>query len=420
MCRKLIYLISFVSVLSMAGNASADLVAHWSLDDGSGSTANDFSGNGHNATIGGTANWVDGQIGGALDFDGSSTYIDMDDRVVEGTFTLTMWLKPRDIPYSGGYYAVWHNDSWGSGDVHVHLRADTSLWNVDINTGPAVTGTTVLQADEWYHCAVTVTNEGGNASQIYINGVLESTGSGGGGTAYMGPGNFGAWNNSERYYHGLMDDIRIYDHVLSEVEILGAMKGEAWPYAYGPTPEDGELLTNFPGGILGTSLMWKSGALAVSHDVYFGDNFDDVNDGTGDTFRGNQTGTYFLAGYGYTSNDPAPTGFVPGTTYYWRIDEVNDTEPNSPWKGDVWSFKVADTKAYNEVPGDGTKFVQTNVVLSWDAGMGGITQTVYFGDDYDTVSTATTGGTDIGGVATTYDPGRQSITGVWKHSVSLA
>jgi hypothetical protein len=26
------------------------------------------------------------------------------------------------------------------------------------------------------------------------------------------------------------------------------------------------------------------------------------------------------------------------STYYWRIDEVNESDANSPWKGDVWSF----------------------------------------------------------------------------------
>ena len=58
MSRKLISLIFFVVVLGMASNASADLVAHWSLDDGGGAVATDFSGNGHDGTIGGTANWV--------------------------------------------------------------------------------------------------------------------------------------------------------------------------------------------------------------------------------------------------------------------------------------------------------------------------------------------------------------------------
>ncbi len=208
---------------------NADMLAHWKLDDGSGSVAADTSGYGHNGAIGGTPIWVAGKIGGALDFDGSTNYIDMDDRVVEGTLTLAMWLRPRDIPYSSGYYAVMHNDAWDAGALHVHLRNTTSLFNADFNSGPSVTSTTVLQTDKWYHCAVTVTTEGGNASNLYIDGVLEDTDSGGTGIPYLGPLNFGAWNNSERYYHGLMDDVRIYNYALSYGEV-GWLAGRTEPF----------------------------------------------------------------------------------------------------------------------------------------------------------------------------------------------
>jgi len=225
MSKKLIYLVCFVLVLSIAGNSSADLVLHWPLDG----DAIDLSGNGYDGTVGGTANWVAGQIDLALDFDGTSTYIDLDDQVVEGTFTLAMWLKPRDLPYSDGFYAVMHTDAWGAGSVHLHLRANTSLLNADINSGPGVTSTTVLQEDEWYHCVITITNEGGNASNLYIDGVLEDTDTGGTGTPYLGPLNFGAWNNSDRYYHGLMDDIRIYNYALSYGEV-GWLAGRTEPF----------------------------------------------------------------------------------------------------------------------------------------------------------------------------------------------
>ncbi|MHC4171685.1 MAG: alkaline phosphatase [Planctomycetota bacterium] len=85
------------------------------------------------------------------------------------------------------------------------------------------------------------------------------------------------------------------------------------------------------------TLSWNMGAGVVSNDVYFGENFDDVNSGTGGTFRVNQTETSFTVGL---AGFPYPDGLVPDTTYYWRIDEVNDTEPNSPCKGDVWRFNV--------------------------------------------------------------------------------
>ncbi|HUT46180.1 MAG TPA: PA14 domain-containing protein, partial [Sedimentisphaerales bacterium] len=154
--------------------------------------------------------------------------------------------------------------------------------------------------------------------------------------------------------------------------------------ANSPNPADGEIYTQ-----TWATLGWMPGDKAVSHDVYFGESFNDVNDGTGDTFRGNQDLMFFvvgLSGYAY------PDGLVPGTTYYWRIDEVNDADPNSPWKGNVWSFMIPSKKAYEPVPNDGVKFVDAeNLVLSWTTGLGAILHTVYFGDDFDTVANATDG-----------------------------
>jgi len=399
MHRKLICLISFILVLGLAGSTLAELVMYWPLDEGSGATAVDVTGNGNDGTITGTANWVAGQNGLALDFDGSSTSIQIDHEVVRGTWSVAMWLRPRDIPYTSGFYAVWHNNGWTGGTMHLHLRASTSLLNADFNTGPDVTSTTVLQEDEWYHAVVTVTDEGTGGSTMYINGVLEAETAGGSGGDFMGPGMFGNWDGGARYYHGLMDDIRIYDHVLSEVEVLGAMEGKVWPYASGPTPADGALYSD-----TWVSLSWKPGGLAASHDVYMGENFDDVNEATQDSevFQGNQGlgMEFFIAGFfGY----PFPDGLVNGTTYYWRIDEVNDADPNSPWKGDVWSFMVPPKTAYNPVPADNAKFINIEgTILSWTPGFGSKLHYVYFGDDYDTVANAA--GVPPS-VSSTYNPG---------------
>ena len=161
-----------------------------------------------------------------------------------------------------------------------------------------------------------------------------------------------------------------------------------------PNPADGSIHED-----TWATLSWKPGDFAVSHDVYFGESFDDVNDGTADTFRGNQTTTFFVVGF---PGFPYPEGLVPGTTYYWRIDEVNPEHPVSPWKGDVWSFSIPPKTAYHPDPADGAESVAQNVTLSWTAGFGAKMHTVYFGDDYDTVANAV-GGTAQG--ATTYTPG---------------
>ncbi|MBL7186335.1 MAG: LamG domain-containing protein [Phycisphaerae bacterium] len=150
--------------------------------------------------------------------------------------------------------------------------------------------------------------------------------------------------------------------------------------AYSPSPKDGTLHE-----ATWVTLGWSPGDYAVSHDVYLGDNLDDVNNGTGDTFHGNMADTMLIAGFvGY----PYPDGLVPGTTYYWRIDEVNDADPNSPWKGPVWSFWVPPKKAYEAVPADGAQFVLSDVTLEWTAGFNAKLHTVYFGDNFDEVDNA--------------------------------
>ena len=93
---------------------------------------------------------------------------------------------------------------------------------------------------------------------------------------------------------------------------------------------------------------------------------------------------------------------MPGTTYYWRIDEVNDADPNSPWKKDIWSFSIPPKTAYNPDPADGAGIAETTVTLSWTAGFGAKLHTIYFGDDFDTVANATVG---IPAGSTSHNPG---------------
>jgi hypothetical protein len=189
----------------------------------------------------------------------------------------------------------------------------------------------------------------------------------------------------------------MYDHALSDAEILGTMSGGMPPTAWGPEPKDGALHPD-----TWVTLRWKAGPYAVSHDVYLGENHDDVSEATTDSdlFRGNQVSTFIVAGF---PGFPYPDGLVPGTTYYWRIDEVNDADPNSPWKGPVWSFSIPPKTAYFPDPPDGAEFVgPDNVTLTWTPGFGAKLHTTYFGDDYDEVDNATVG-TPSG--TATYSPG---------------
>ena len=95
-----------------------------------------------------------------------------------------------------------------------------------------------------------------------------------------------------KYHIGTIDDVRLYDQALNEEQLLAVIEGEdaGFSFSSNPEPADGAIHES-----TWANLNWTGGDSAVSHDVYLGDNYDDVNDGTGDTFWGNQAETELLA-----------------------------------------------------------------------------------------------------------------------------
>ena len=323
MCRRTFLLISLV--LGLACSASADLILHWTLDETSGAVANDSSGNGRNGTVDGTPDWVAGQVRGALDMDGSSDGITLEETIVEGTCTVAIWMMPRNLPYGSDYRSIFHDRAWNTGSVHGHLRANTSLINFDTNGGGGVTATTVCVSDEWYH-ALASFDLSTSEVNLYVNGVLEATGTGLTSSVYIGPLTFGAWN-SNRYFDGIFDDIRIYDHAVTAEEVPGIMAGSAQELAADPSPAD-EQIDVWRDSVL----EWGSGKYANTHNVYFGTVFDDVNNAS----TANGLGVLVSEGQSENTFDAGILDF--DQTYYWRVDEVNSAPDRTVFKGAVWSF----------------------------------------------------------------------------------
>jgi hypothetical protein len=127
---------------------------------------------------------------------------------------------------------------------------------------------------------------------------------------------------------------------------------------------------------INVTLTWDAGRYAATtngHHVYFGSVLSDVNQGINNTDKDLRT----------PPNYPVTTSLTPGTTYYWRIDEVNNNPgapAGSPWKGSVWRFTVKPLTAYNPSPPDGDILVDPNANLSWSKGMRAVTHKVYFDD----------------------------------------
>ncbi|MBC8468620.1 MAG: LamG domain-containing protein, partial [Planctomycetes bacterium] len=411
MCKKMIYLAAVVLVLGLVSNASAELVAQWKLDDGAGTTALDATGNGNDGTLEDNPTVVEGQFGQALAFDGSRVVIGASDSLTanlfQGSFTLTAWINPSRT--GNTWQQIFRSVRASDTNDTLFLNNDGRLsWRGRVGTawagGMCETAPGVVPANQWTHVAVT--GDGTNF-RIFVNGALTQesafqTTDGDNETYYIG----GDMNFGESYT-GMVDDLRIYNHVMSEGDVRASMEnqGGAIVKAYGADPSSGTLHED-----TWISLGWRAGDFAASHDVYIGDNFDAVSEGAEGTFIGNQAATFIVAGFpGFAF----PDGLTPGTTYYWRIDEVNDTEPNSPWKGDIWSFSIPPKTAYLPNPADSAESVALDAKLSWTPGYGAKLHTVYFGDNIDDVSNAA-GGLPQG--VATYSPGtlKMARTYYWR------
>ena len=392
MYRKVIHMILLILAVgvvltSFAKAADPDLVGWWKLDEGTGTRASDSSGQGNHGSFQGNPQWVAGKIGQALQFDGVDDYVEVphdDSLTVDNEVTVMAWINTERHNSAGGDWQAILAKSNDPRSYSFYTYTNGTLHFSTAGIGTNSSGQVPL--NEWVHVAAML-KEGQHF--YYINGELAGMGGSGitlPGTADTATFRIGLTQEGGNHFLVMIDDARLYRRALTQEEIQLAMKGQGQPYALGPNPEDGAMHED-----TWVTLTWSAGYYTVSHDVYLGDIFDDVNDGTNEseTFRGNFTDEFFVAGFfGF----PYPEGLVPGTTYYWRIDEVNDANTASPWKGDVWSFTVPSKKAYNPDPTDGDDFTDAEALtLSWTAGFGAILHTVYFGDDYDTVANATGG-----------------------------
>ena len=403
MCMKLTYTISFVVafclLLTSATNAAdPSLAGLWSLNERVGSVAHDSSDNANDGTLQGGPNWVAGKIGGGLEFDGTDDHVDCgnDESLnITGEITIAAWVHPTGPGDSDYPRVVDKSNGTGGADpgYKLYLRSAENYLVTLSGGGVYLNSSSSLDLNAWNYVVYTTD---GTQRKLFLNDAWEVWDETTLPVESSNPLFIGNSPAGARHFEGILDEVRVYNRALGEDEIQTIMFGKGWPYAGNPSPADGALYEDS-----WVTLSWSPGDWAVSHDVYLGVNFDDVNEATpdSDVFQGNQTTTFYVAGFpGFAF----PEGLVPGTTYYWRIDEVNDADPNSPWKGDVWSFSIPTNKAHNPVPADGAASVDPGVTLSWTTGFGAKMHTVYFGEDFDTVANATVGN-PVG--TTTYTPG---------------
>jgi len=362
MSGRLACLISLSLLLVIVSSVRADsnLVAHYEF-----SAEGDYSDSVPDGAAGqpqGDAQviWDDERDSYVLSLDGDGDYVFYESewhRLVADAITVAAWIKTDSLgSYDGivGLGYAWR--LYGGQDGNVIFQI------MDTTPESTVVGTTDVNDGLWHHVAGSFD---GAQYNLYVDGKLEATvatsGSISAGTAYYGCIGAHYKKNDERdprrFFGGLIDDVRIYDRILSESEIHYIFTFKPG-MASVPNPADGQ--TEVDRNVV---LRWLPAETAVQHDVYFGADFNDVNDAdpadTTGIYRGRQDEAFYN-----------PDEILKWeTTYYWRIDEVNDTNPNSPWIGSVWNFTVGnylvvdDFESYNAVR-------ENQIWYAWKDGLG--------------------------------------------------
>ena len=211
-------------------NADGEVV-HYTLDETSGTTVKDSSGNGYDGTLSGDTSWSDG----SLSLGGTNGHVKLPDNIMTGLNQITVSTKVWIDPNQATPYFIWglgNTDSGGTGSGYLFTTGNssyrTSIASGNWTTEQTATDNAAAPRGAWK--TLTYTLKDGTAT-IYLDGVKvgEKTGVtivpgdiGGGRTTanYIGRSVY----NGDKYLKGKVRDFRIYNRALSATEVrdLGA------------------------------------------------------------------------------------------------------------------------------------------------------------------------------------------------------
>jgi hypothetical protein len=213
------------------------VVGMWLFDENKGVVATDSSGNKNNGTFKGSPKWVAGKFGSALEFDGTSIYVDCGntatlDIATGGAITMCAWVNSK--VGSTGILAWQGIMAKRDGSYSYGINIMTGSFQVYTSGTSGVQGFTYnLPKGEWaFICGIMSKNP----TELYVNGELfGGAGKGPGGGVQSSAANLFRIGTSllgSEFFNGIIDDVGIFNVALSAADIktiftkgLGAATG---------------------------------------------------------------------------------------------------------------------------------------------------------------------------------------------------
>jgi hypothetical protein len=208
------------------GNAElAGLVGWWKFDETQGKTAKDSSGGSHNGTLVGNAKLVPGRIGGAVALDGAGSFVRIADKSafdMGDQTTIACWVNIHSVSAEWMTIVAKGDNGWRLSTYRQDRKFHFSVNDWSRTAG--LNGSATINADEWHHLAAVYN---GSVMQLYLDGKLDATQPWTGGIGKNDSDVLIGENAQQpgRFFNGLIDDVRIYNHALSESEIKALAAG---------------------------------------------------------------------------------------------------------------------------------------------------------------------------------------------------
>lgn len=302
------------------------MVGYWKLDEGSGSSAADSSGYGNDGTLGNSPTWINTSLpslgftdGAALSLNGSTNYVSLGTSNLPATNaaqSISLWAN-IGATTNGNLIALSNSSS-----AAVQIKVNGTSFGAYGWGGGTLVQTTTPSTGTWHHIAYTY--DGAGNQTLYIDGIATTATAtnqtGSVTTAYLG-----TYAPNNEMFNGSLDDVRIYNRVLTAAEVSALARGYQ-PATYLAT----QTMTGSP--TVSGDLTLASGYLAMgANTISLGGNWWNYGGVLSATYWGGAA--INLTGSGTTNAIRSAGQFLPSLNFTgtgkWTLADNLDVDSNA-------------------------------------------------------------------------------------------